>query len=71
VLPPLFKTTEGIVIGFLHGPLKKNDKNSGKKIKFKPPPLAPWGAIFIFLGKILEGGQLEFRNFAGGYFSQK
>jgi hypothetical protein len=30
----------------LHGPLKKNNKNYGKKIKFKPPPPGPLGAIF-------------------------
>jgi hypothetical protein len=48
----------------LPGPLKKNNKNYGKKIKFGPPPPGPLGAIFrFFLGvflKILEGSQLEF-----------
>jgi hypothetical protein len=48
LLPPLFKTTEGVVIGF---PIfawapKKNNKNSGKKMKFGPPPTGPRGAIF-------------------------
>jgi hypothetical protein len=32
----------------LHGLLKKNNKNSGKKIKFGPPPLGPLGVIFRF-----------------------
>jgi hypothetical protein len=32
----------------LHGPLKKIIKILEKKIKFGPPPLAPWGAIFRF-----------------------
>ena len=35
------------------------------------PPLAPWGSVFSFFLKILEGGQLEFWNFTGGLFSQK
>jgi hypothetical protein len=35
----------------LHGPLKKNNKNPEKKIKFGPPPPGPLGAIFrSFLG---------------------
>jgi hypothetical protein len=46
----------------LHGPLKKNNKNSEKKIKF---------GFFRVFRKILEGVQLEFRNFTGGLFSQK
>ena len=36
------------------------NKNSGKEIKFRPPPPGPWGPIFSFFLKILEGGQLEF-----------
>jgi hypothetical protein len=39
----------------LHGPLKKNKKNSEKKIKFGPPPPGPLGGVFrffqFFLGK--------------------
>jgi hypothetical protein len=50
----------------LHGPLKKNNKNSGK---FGPPP--PGGRFLGFFWKILEGGQLEFGNFTGVFFSQK
>jgi hypothetical protein len=38
----------------LHGPLKKNNKNSGKKIKFGPPPPGPLGGDFRFLKFFLE-----------------
>jgi hypothetical protein len=39
MLPPLFKTTEGVVVGFQIFTLapKKNNKDSGEKIKFGPP----------------------------------
>ena len=46
--PPLFKTKEGVVIGFqicAWAP-KKNNKNSEKKIKFGPPPPCPLETIF-------------------------
>jgi hypothetical protein len=48
--PPLFKTTEGVVVGFqiFAWAPKKKKKNSGKKIKFGPPPPGPLGAIFRF-----------------------
>ena len=40
---------------FLHGPLKKNNKNSGKKIKFVPPPPGPLGGDFyVFLSFFVE-----------------
>ena len=47
-LPPLFKTTEGVVVGFqiFAWAPKKNNNNSEKKIKFGPPPPGPLGAIF-------------------------
>ena len=63
-LPPLFKTTDRVVVGFQIFACvpNKNNTNAGKKIKFGPPPPGPLGAIFrSFLGlflKILEGGQL-------------
>jgi hypothetical protein len=49
-LPPLFKTTEGVVVGFhiFAWPLTKNKQNSEKKIKFGPPTPGPLGAIFRF-----------------------
>jgi hypothetical protein len=46
IFPPLFKTTEGVVVGcqiFAWAP-KKNKTNSGKH--FFAPTLAPLGAIF-------------------------
>ena len=48
LLPPLFKTIEGVVVGFqiLAWAPKTNSKNSEKKIKFGPPPPGPLGAIF-------------------------
>ena len=57
LLPPLFKTTEGVVVGFqifACGP-KKNNKSSEKKIEFGPPSPGPLGAIFrSFLGFFLK-----------------
>jgi hypothetical protein len=44
----VIKTLEGVVVEFLHGLLTNMNKNSGKKIKFGPHPLAPWGEIFSF-----------------------
>ena len=48
LLPPLFKTTEGVVVGFqiFAWAPKKNNKNYGKKIKFGPPPPGPPGGDF-------------------------
>jgi hypothetical protein len=66
LLPPLFKTTEGVVVGFqiFAWAPKKDNKNSEKKIKFRPPPPGPLGAIFsfflVYFLKILEGGQFEY-----------
>jgi hypothetical protein len=51
------------------GPYKKW-KLWGKN-KIRTPTPGPLGAIFRFFWKILEGGQLEFRNFTRGLFSQK
>jgi hypothetical protein len=51
-LPPLFKTTEGVVVGFqiFAWAPKKNIKNSEKKTKFGPPPPGPLGGdFFVFL----------------------
>jgi hypothetical protein len=46
-LQPLFKTTEGLVRGFQIFAWAPNiNKNSGKKIRFGPPPPGPLGAIF-------------------------
>jgi hypothetical protein len=48
LLPPLFKTTEEVVVGFqifARAP-KKNNKNSGENIKFAPPPPGPLGGYF-------------------------
>jgi hypothetical protein len=53
----LFKTQEGVVIGFqiFAWAPKKNNKKSGKKIKNSDPhPLAPWRAIFSFFLVFLE-----------------
>jgi hypothetical protein len=52
--PPLFKTTEGVVVGFqiFAWAPKKNNENSENKIKFGPPTPGPLGAIFrCFFGK--------------------
>jgi hypothetical protein len=44
----LFKTPEGV----LHELLTNKNKNSREEEKkFGPPPMAPWGVIFIFFGK--------------------
>ena len=42
LLPPLFKTTEGVVVGFqiFAWAPKKNNNNSGGKIEFRT--LTPW-----------------------------
>jgi hypothetical protein len=42
------KPQKGLAKGFklLHGLLKKNNKNSGEKIKFGPPPPGPLGGDF-------------------------
>ena len=66
-LPPLFKTTEEVVVGFqiFAWAPKKNNKNSGKKIKFAPPPPGLGGAyrfVFLFFLKISKF-VLGFRNF--------
>ena len=47
LLSPLFKTTEGVIVGFHIFALapKKNNKISEKKIEFRPPPPGPLGAI--------------------------
>ena len=59
-LPPLFKTTEGVVVLFqiFAWAPKKNNKNLGKKIFDPAPPPGPLGPIFrFFLG--------FFENFEG------
>jgi hypothetical protein len=50
---PLFKTTEGVVVGFtfLHG------LNSGKKVKFGPPSPGPLRAIFMFFRLFFENNR--------------
>ena len=54
---------------FLHGPLKKNNKNLGKK-KFDPapPPLAPWGRFLGFFKCFFENFEGYSADMCGGNF---
>jgi hypothetical protein len=65
MLPPLFKTTEGFVVGFqiFAWAPTKNNKNSERKKNSDPHPMAPWGRFLGFFRCFFEnfkGGQLEF-----------